>query len=118
MTEITDGVDTITPHTVTGYEADAEVRHVVHQIIGRDEDDISLVPASLRVGALECLCVSKADAWALHALLVEPGTFALTDDDHDELAMSFVVDGRVRITLEDETRALWLVEFGFREVTA
>jgi hypothetical protein len=117
-TTISDGVTDVTPELVTGYEASAEVRHRVHQIIGGG-DSVSLVASSLRTGTLECLFPVKADAFALYALLIEPGTLSLADTDHPELDMpGFVVEGKVTIRLDDTTRDLWLVAFGFRAVSA
>lgn len=116
MTTLSNGTVTITPTLVTGYEAPSESRNVAHVIIGRAGDDVSLQPDSLRNGSLELLFVSKADAWAAREMHAAAGVFTLADDDIPEIGMRYVRDGSMTLALESETRELWLLTVGYREV--
>lgn len=113
---ITDGVTIITPAVVDGFEASAENRNVVHRIIGRATDDVSVVAAGPSSGASTVVAASKADAWSLYNMLRSPGVFEFASSEIPELDMTFVVDDDPTIRLDD-TRVVWIVEFGYREVT-
>lgn len=117
MSTISDGVDTVTPILIDGYEATRESRNVVHVIIGTPEPAVTLRPAGPRRGTLTALFATRADALAAEAILAADDVLTFADPDVPSLSMTFVVDGDVTVGLDDETRALWTVAFSFLEVT-
>lgn len=117
-TTITDGVTPLSVIVLTGYEAERDGRNIIHTIIGAPEPSVTLRQAGLRKGALEALVASVADAMALDALLAQALVCSVSDDDVDAIDMDFVVPdgGSITVSLDDDTRARWLVKWDFQEV--
>lgn len=119
-TQVSDGTATVEPLLCLGYSAERPSRNRVHTIIGVSSPDVTLEAAGLRMGTLEFLLETFADALALEAMLSQALVFTVTDSDLTALSMSFVVDegGRIRVQLDPETRDRWTVSVDFQEVTA
>ena len=117
MTTITHAGGSIVPTQVDGYDPSIEVRNIVHTILGRPDPDVTFRAAGLRTGTLSLVFAAEADAWAAVAVLRVPQVFTLTDVDVVVVNMSFVVaPGELRPTLDDATRAVWVVSVPFQEV--
>lgn len=114
---ITDGASTVAPITATGYQTAQQSQNVFHDIIGRGDPDVSLAPAKLRAGRMETLFATPEDAAAACVVLAQPSVFTYTDTDLPTADMRFAVDGEVALVLEEETRQLCLVTFGYRELS-
>lgn len=116
MTTITRTSDsaTTTPTLVTSYETAYEGRNVVHDLIGGDIA-VTLVPQRLRSGTLELLYDDESEAWDAVALHVGADTFTLADPDIAAIGMLYAA-GTVSPALEDETRALWIVQVEYQEL--
>lgn len=108
---------TTTPDLVLGYGASRESRNVIHDLIGGDIA-VTLVTSRLRSGMLELFYSSEAEAWASFALHTDlADTFTLASDDVTPVDMTYVLgEGAVTVTLDDETRAVWVVAVDFQEV--
>lgn len=141
MTEyITDGSETINPTLVLGYESERQARNVVHPILGSQESDVTLRPAGRRTGTLRLFFASgtaSGYAWVDgYYVPVSDGVDAAEDSkaaedlhatgevftlvsDLGTVAMSYVVPrgGRIRRSLDEQTRRHWVVEVDFQEVT-
>jgi hypothetical protein len=115
VTTISDGVASVVPTLIDGYEAARESRNVLHVALDGTED-VSLAAASPRAGSLRAVFGVKADAWMLLGMLGAPGVFTLASEV-GEVDMSFTFEGDVSIALDD-TRSAWIVEFGFRELSS
>jgi hypothetical protein len=115
-TTLTNGNDTIVPLIATGYDAGTDSRNVLHPVIGATAPSVSLAPDTMRASTLSLLFESRADAWAAHTLLAVPDVWNLTDPDVPEIGMTFVRSGSMRISLDPETRTLWLLDVGYQEV--
>lgn len=118
MTTIIHSSGVIVPEVVDGYEPAIDVRSIVHTILGRSDPDVTFRPAGMRTGVLSFVFAARASAWAAVAVLRVPQVLTLTDADVPEVNMSFVVaPGQLRPTLDPETRAVWIVEVPYAEVT-
>lgn len=118
MTVFSNGTATITPQLVDSYESTSEHGNVVHRVLGSDQVDVVLRPASLRTGTMSLVIgADEAAASAAEVALRTASVWTLTDDDRATVEMTFVVNGSVTRTLDDETRDVWLVGFGWQEVT-
>lgn len=115
-TTITVDTTVITPTLVEGYEVTRTSQNVVHTILGKPDPDVSLRPAGMRSGTLELLFNTEADAWTAHDALCSGEVCALASTDLGGIDMAFVVTEDATITLDDDTRKVWHVEFGFQEV--
>lgn len=118
MTTISDGTTTITPLLVQGYEAATSSRNVVHQILGRADDDVSLMPDSLRSGTLRLLFADAESAWAAHALHTQAAVLTLADSDVSQVGMRYVRQGEMTLALDPQTRIRWELSVGFKEVAS
>lgn len=117
VTSIVHSTGTITPDIVDGWRASREARTIVHTILGRAAPDVTFRPAGIRSGSLTCVFSVEADAAAAADVFAIPQVLTLTDADRPHLAMSFVVaDGDIDVSLDDETRDVWIVTVPFREV--
>lgn len=116
MTTLSNGTDTITPILVNGYDTSREARTIVHDILGREDPDVTLRPAGTRRGTLELVFDDEASAAAAVTAHAAAGVWTLTEVDVPTIAMQYVVvDGDLGRRL-DETRAAWLVTIPYREV--
>lgn len=118
MTTITHDGGVITPTIVDGWSAAREVRTIAHTILGRPDPDVTFRPAGLRAGTLRLVFAAEAAAAAASDALATPQVLTIVDADRSHLAMSFVVTGGdLSVTLDDETRDVWIVEVPYREVS-
>lgn len=116
---ITSGATTITPELVDGYRSERESGNVIHQAADNPSRvDVTLRPAGLRSGTLRLLFLTLTEALEAEAVHAAAGVLALTSTDHPGLNMSYVVNGTISVELDDDSRALWLVEVQFQEVAA
>lgn len=116
MTTIAHATGVITPTIIDGYSAARSPRTIMHPILGRDADDVTLRPASLRRGTLSLVFALEEDARAAVTVLNTPQVLTLADPDVS-IGMTFVVaEEDVVLELDDETRDVWLVQTPFREV--
>ncbi|CAO1650539.1 hypothetical protein NYA9BBAC_00907 [Salinibacterium sp. NYA9b] len=107
----------ITPELVDGYKSSRESRNVIHTILGTNTPAVTLRTAGLRTGTLTALFKTLAEAQVLENALLAGAVLTFADTDNDGLLMDFVVDGEISVELEDDGRALWLVEFDYQEVS-
>lgn len=103
------------PLLVTGYDTARQSRNIVHDLLS-DDIAVILVPARPRSGTLELLYDDETNARGALDLHGQASTFDLVSDERESVNMTYVVDGEVRLTLEDETRSLWLLAVGYQEV--
>lgn len=115
-TTITQGLATIAPDIVEGYESRSEARTLVHTILGRDEPDITGRPSNLRAGELTLVIYDEIDASDAAMLLRAGGVFDLADTSRPSIDMLFVVSGDVTLTLAPMLN-LWRIAFAWQEVT-
>lgn len=119
MTVFSNGTSTITPVIVNGYESNSEHGNIVHHVLGSEQVDVVLRPASLRAGQMTIIIESDTAAASAEDALRTASVWALLPDTGEPatIAMQFVVTGKVTRTLDPETSAVWLVGFGWQEVT-
>lgn len=115
-TSISDGTDTFTATLMDGYTASRPSRNVPHAILGSNAPAVSLRPAGLRTGSLRLLFALHATAVSATALLASGAELTLDDTDFPTINMSFVLDGDVELSLDEDTRSVWWVQFEFQEV--
>ena len=111
----------IAPSAILGYGSTRETGTVVHRIINRPGPDVTLRVAGLRTGSLRLAFVgpsAESDSAAAETVLATAAVFALQSADRASVQMSFVlpVGGRLDRTLEETTRAAWVVSFDWVEV--
>ncbi|GAB3118423.1 hypothetical protein [Glaciibacter psychrotolerans] len=111
--------DITAPIFATGYTAARGARTIVHDRLNASSPAVTLLPLTLRKGALELLYPDAASAHAAVTLFAQLAAFDFLDTSQPLAGMRLVVaDGDLEIELEDETRRLWLVRVPFREVTS
>lgn len=117
MTTITDGTTTVTPTTVTGYQADQQSRNVLHTLIGAAGQTVTLLPTGLRSGRMTVVFPTLATAQALETMLQAASVFTLADPSF-AIGMNFVLaaNGKLSLQLDAQSSAAWLVVFDFQEV--
>lgn len=115
-TTITDSISSITPDLVLEYNTERESRNVLHNVIGKAEQDVSLELDGLRYGTLHLFFESKTDAWVAYDQLGAIGTWELTDTDTPEIGMSFVRQGPMKMGLDPVSRRRWIIEVDYQEV--
>ncbi|UOE43747.1 hypothetical protein [Agromyces larvae] len=117
MAILTNGTDTITPDLIDGYESTSEARNVVHPILGSEDVDVVLRPATLPTGTMVLVMGNEASAAAAEDALRGAHVWSLVTD-RGTVDMSFIVAERITRTLDRDTRDVWLVSFGWQEVDA
>lgn len=123
MTTITSsqqGNPTSTPTLVVGYESSRDSRNVFKPVYtnATPAEDVALRAAGPRTGRITYLYRSEGlsrDAETMHR---GPYTFTLVDPDVPSVNMTYAVDGQITRRLDPDTRTIWLLEVGFREVVA
>jgi hypothetical protein len=108
----------VTPVLVTEFETSRESRNVLHEIIGATDVTVTFKAGGPRSGTLHMLFADAAAAMQCESLAMTPGAFTLSDDEMPDNGMVFVASGRVTRTLDDESRALWLVAIDYTEAAA
>lgn len=106
----------VEPTLVMGRAVRSQLAPLAHSVIGADFPDLTLVPAGPRTGTLNLFFAAKATALNAFTLHRTPGPQSITDDEHPELSMSYVVDGELELTLDPETLHHWILNVPFREV--
>lgn len=115
-TTITKATVTITPLEVLGYQSVRKTGNLLHQVIGRNDVDVTFKAAGLRSGTISMLFPTQAAALQCEALYASPGIAVLADTDIPGIGMAHVPSGDITVTLDDESRALWTVDVQFQEV--
>lgn len=90
-------------------------RNIVHNLISGGIA-VSIVAPNPRAGTFDLLYTDETDAWAAIELHRSPDTFTLTDTDRPAVGMVYVVDGELRIALDEQTQHVWTVTVGFQEI--
>jgi hypothetical protein len=110
------GAGTTTPHLVlVPYQANLESRNIVHDLSGGGIA-VSLVPPRPRSGEFEALYLTEAEAFDALTLHQQPTSFELAESDVPTVGMTYVVDGTVRIRLDDQTQHVWILTIGYQEI--
>lgn len=115
-TTITKGATTVTPITLTGYEATQASGNILHPVLGRADMDVSFNPLGLRTGTLTFLFDTLTHALQARDLHASSGICVLADSDHASIGMRYVASGDVTLSLDDDSRSLWTVAIDFTEV--
>lgn len=117
-TTITTGLDVMTPTVIDGYESTRRSSNIMHPILGSENVDVTYRPAKLRSGTLRMVFSSEADALEAEFLHANGTVFTIASTDRTAIVMSYAVDGDITLRLDDETRAVWLLDVGYQEVSA
>jgi hypothetical protein len=107
--------ETTTPLIVHGYQTERQSQNIIHDLISGGIA-VTLIAPRPRSGRLELVYEQEADAYAALEMHAAEDTFTLADDDVPSVNMSYVIDGSVSLTLDDETRSLWVLTVGYQEV--
>lgn len=118
-TTIIHSTGTITPVAVEGYKVSRQARTLVHSILNREDDDISLREFGLRSGSFRLVFEGESAALAAYAALCTPQMLTINNPDVAALGMAFVIaDGDVDLEQDSDVANVWRVIVPFREVTA
>lgn len=109
----------IAPVLIDGYESERAAGTLVHRILGSPNVDVTLRPAGPRHGTLRLLFADEVTSAGAELALSRGEAYTLTVTDRATTHMRFVIPegGSITRTLDDDTRALWLVTVSFHEVT-
>lgn len=116
-TTITTGATVITPEIITGWNTSQDSRNVIHEIIGRQDPDVTLQAAATRTGTLEMVFTSASAAETARQAFVNGTTFLIESDLTWLDGLTVVMNGSISTALEDVTRELWTISADFQEVT-
>lgn len=117
MSTVSDGTSTLTPELVLGYETRQPGRNIFHDVIGREDPDVTLRRAGLRTGTLKLFFLTEGQANACRLLHSRPAVFTYTASDNATTSMRYAVDDSgITVTLDDDTRRRWVVAVAYREV--
>jgi hypothetical protein len=112
----TNGAGTTSPLTVLSpWETSRSSRNVIHPLIGGGLV-VSLVAPWPRAGEFEMLYETEAEAFACVQLHAAETSFTLAEPDRPNVAMTYVIDGDIRIRLDEGTLDLWVVTVSYQEV--
>lgn len=93
-------------------------QHIVHEILGRSDPDVTFMPTQTRAGTLTFLYESLDAVAAARDLLALPGPVTLTQTDMPALSMTFVVVGDLEVAPDQQDPYLWTIAVPFREAVA
>lgn len=110
------GAGSTAPVVIDGYETARESRNVIHDLIGGGIA-VSLILPRPRSGELILRYTDEVQAWGALSVLSHESAYALTDSDRPGVGMTFVVDGDVQLSLDDDTRDTWTVTVPYQEIT-
>ncbi|SDP07292.1 hypothetical protein SAMN04487788_1945 [Microbacterium testaceum StLB037] len=108
---IASSVATLTPAALSNYTADQDGGSILHDILGRTEDDITLRPAGMRKGTMTLDFATDALANAARVSLGAAAVWTLTHTERTTVNMRFVVrrhgrevagDGRYAVRVDFE----------------
>lgn len=117
MTTIAHSTGVLTPSVVNGWRTARDAGTLVHPVLGREDPDVTLRPASLRRGTLTCVFADEAQAIAAEQVMATPQVLVLEDADRVTVSMSFVVaGGEIEVELDKDTSAVWVLSVPFQEV--
>ena len=77
---------------------------------------VALVTPRPSSGTLEFLYPDEDSARAAAVLHREESTFVLADDDRPAVGLEYVVDGDVRLRLDEDTLTQWVLSVDYQEV--
>lgn len=106
--------DTTAPTLVLGYETEQESQNIVDDIIGGGIAVVLIRPRP-RSGTLELFYPDEDDADECRQMHARETSFQLITD-RSTIAMTYVVSGRIRVALDDETRDHWVVSVDYQEI--
>lgn len=117
MATFSNGTDSITPILIDGYSSESPSGTVVTPLLGSEDVAVTLRPASLRTGTMRLNMGPDEDAAAAaETALRGAHVWTLVTDDRESVDMSFVVTDRITRELDNQTRGVWFVGFGWQEV--
>ena len=115
-TTISSPSTTLTPALVDGYTSARTSGNIVHAILGSTEPAVTLRPAGMRAGKLRIVVGTSRALCQQFEQMLAGGTVLTISDTSVDVGMSFVVVGEIEAQLDDDTRAVWIIEAGFQEV--
>lgn len=116
-TTIHGATTSVTPDLVLELRWTREARTIVHQLLSRQDPDVTIRPTGLRSGDLACYVEDRATADTLAALAASGEVLTITSDDDDLLdGLALVVAGDIVVELDTQTLTRSLVTVPYREV--
>lgn len=116
MATISSGILSFNPVLITAWQVNQDSRNVIHTIIGRNDPDVTLKPATTRSGTLQLLFSSATGANTARGILANGTVFTISDSETWLDGLDFVMSGTISTALEDETRKMWTIQADFTEV--
>ena len=109
---------TITPLAVSAYSTTRAARNIVHDILGRNDPDVTFRPTGLRTGTLTLTFSSEDDSSDAEGALSDGTSFLLLSDDLSTVGMAFIVGPEgAQIQRSQGPAGEWVVSVDFQEVT-
>lgn len=110
------GAGTTSPLTILSpWETAWRSRNVIHDLVGGGIA-VSLVTPRPRNGSMDLLYDTEAAAFAAAELHLQETTFTLTETDPASVSMTYVVDGDIRVRLDESSLLAWVVTVSYQEV--
>ncbi|WP_292763748.1 hypothetical protein [Microbacterium sp. UBA3486] len=116
-TTITHAGGVITPTSMPGWDARADLRSIVHTIMGRSDPDITRRPTGMRRGTLTLVFESGAAAYAARSILAVTQPLDLGNPSVGQVTMRFIVAGNeLGEVIEDAGQ--WVLSVPFQEIAS
>jgi hypothetical protein len=114
---ISNGTTTVTPLQVLGWESKQATRHIFHEILNKSSHDVTMRVSALRSGTLKLLFATAAQAETARAFHAAANVFTLSSDEVTQVAMTYIVDGSITVSLDSKSLTYWMVSIDYQEVT-
>lgn len=115
ITRSTDASSIVPTLVLGGWESADEPQSLVHRILGREDPDVTLRPASARTGTLRMLFWDSESAEAARAFHRAAATFRTVTDMH-WLPAAYVPNGPIRPAQQETNQERWILDVPFQEI--
>lgn len=119
MNTITDGIVTVTPTLIDGYESTRRSGSLFHEVPGLEWPDVVLRPSGPRTGRLRLVFAdasAESDSLTAELLHAAGGVLTLISTERTSVDMDYVVSGDIIRALDPVTRDAWVLTVDFTEV--
>lgn len=115
---ISDGTTTLEVDLVLGATTTQAGRSILHDVIGRQDPDVTLRAAATRAGTLKLFFLEESDAEACRIMHAGASVFTYASDAVPSASMNYVVDeDGIEKAIDEDQLLRWTVNVGFREVS-
>lgn len=118
MTTIMHSGGSLVPTAVERFSASRTVNTIVHDLLNREDPDVTFRPAGLRTGRFRLVFENEDAALSAYDTLASAQPFTILNPAVTPLNMTFIVaGGDLTIEQDSDVATLWRIDVPFQEVT-